>query len=470
MKRYLHYILSLVLSLALGAPCLADEPVAGFRSISVSASSITGVVPIANGGTNNGSLGVSATAVVTGDGSKLVQTANGTALQQLRVNAGGTAIEWFTPSAAGTVTDFSATPTSVFDVATSTTTPALSLDSQTGTGAAGKGLMSPVGGGAGVPAFRILDAQDIPSLNTSILTAGTLPIARGGTNNGSLGVSAVGIYNGNGSAIAQTTGTASQMFRVNAGGTAIEAFTFAAGDVASGVFPIARGGTNNGSLGVSALGIYNGDGSKVVQTTAAANQSWRVNAGGTAVEAFTPGTGTVTSIGLAQSGLSFLGFSADITTSGDVTITPTGTTGDSLYFSGTNTVSLRAIGTGQNNTSKVVSGVPNWSTPWAFKSTGQTITSGTPATVAHGLSYTPQIIMCMLKCTTADLGYEVGDEVIYYPHGAQGQNTGVLVTADGTNINYVCGSAAGAFQLLNEGTGSGASITNSRWDLYFYAF
>lgn len=56
----------------------------------------------------------------------------------------------------------------------------------------------------------------------------------------------------------------------------------------SGVGTIAQGCTNNGSLGVSAVGIYNGDGSKMVQTTASASQSWRVNAGGTAVEAYTP--------------------------------------------------------------------------------------------------------------------------------------------------------------------------------------
>lgn len=70
------------------------------------------------------------------------------------------------------------------------------------------------------------------TLNTSVLTAGTLGIARGGTNNGSLGVSALGIYVGDGSKIVQITGTASQQFRVNAGGTAIEAFTPSSYDIA----------------------------------------------------------------------------------------------------------------------------------------------------------------------------------------------------------------------------------------------
>lgn len=56
----------------------------------------------------------------------------------------------------------------------------------------------------------------------------------------------------------------------------------------SGTATIAQGGTNNGALGVSALGIYAGDGSKVVQITGTASQQFRVNAGGTAIEAFTP--------------------------------------------------------------------------------------------------------------------------------------------------------------------------------------
>lgn len=205
----------------------------------------SGTLPIARGGTNNGSLGVSALGVITGDGSKLVQV-TGTASQMCRVNAGGTAIEFFT-----------------------------------------------------------ISSGDLPSHNhtASDINSGTLPIARGGTNNGSLGTSALGVITGNGSgALTQITGTASQFCRVNSGGTAIEFVTLssshlpshnhAASDINSGTLPIARGGTNNGSLGVSALGIYAGDGSKLVQITGTAGQSFRVNAGGTAVEAYTPGGGS----------------------------------------------------------------------------------------------------------------------------------------------------------------------------------
>lgn len=63
-------------------------------------SNLTGTATIAQGGTNNGSLSVAAGAIPRGDGTKLTGLALGTALQQIRVNAGATDIEYFTPSAA----------------------------------------------------------------------------------------------------------------------------------------------------------------------------------------------------------------------------------------------------------------------------------------------------------------------------------------------------------------------------------
>lgn len=57
------------------------------------------------------------------------------------------------------------------------------------------------------------------------------------------------------------------------------------------VATIGEGGTNNGSLGVNALGVYAGDGSKMTQVVGTAGQQFRVNAGGTAIEAFTNNAG-----------------------------------------------------------------------------------------------------------------------------------------------------------------------------------
>lgn len=88
-----------------------------------------------------------------------------------------------------------------------------------------------------------------------------------------------------------TTATANQFLtNVTTGGVqtkAQPAFTNI-----SGVGTIAQGCTNNGSLGVSALGIYTADGSKITQVTGTASQQVRVNAGGTAIEFFTASAGS----------------------------------------------------------------------------------------------------------------------------------------------------------------------------------
>lgn len=93
---------------------------------------------------------------------------------------------------------------------------------------------------------------------------------------------------------------------------------------ASGVLPIANGGSNNASLGVLATGIIAGDGSKLTQVTAAAGQSWRVNAGGTAVEAYTAaGSGTVTSFSAGDLSPIFTTSEATVTTTPALTFSLT---------------------------------------------------------------------------------------------------------------------------------------------------
>ncbi len=152
----------------------------------------------------------------------------------------------------------------------------------------------------------------------------------------------------------------------SAGTSGLPVLSGGAGAPTIGVLGISGGGTNNGSLGVSALGIYNGDGSKVVQTTGTAGQSWRVNAGGTAVEAFTPGTGTVTSVAQSLTSLGFMSISGSpVTTSGTLALAASGTTGDTIYFSGSNATSKLGIGSA-GNIYTVASGVPSWATPSGF--------------------------------------------------------------------------------------------------------
>ena len=81
----------------------------------------------------------------------------------------------------------------------------------------------PVSGAEDVPTFRGLVSDDIPSLDASKITSGTLEVARGGTG----AVTLTGVIIGNGTSpftgIASTT--ANQMLRVNSAGTAYEWFS-----------------------------------------------------------------------------------------------------------------------------------------------------------------------------------------------------------------------------------------------------
>lgn len=92
--------------------------------------------------------------------------------QSVRRNAGDTAYELYTATT-GTVTTFSASPSSVFDVANATTTPALSLDNQS----ANTVLAGPSTGAATTPGFRSLVAADIPNIAESQVTNLTTDLA-----------------------------------------------------------------------------------------------------------------------------------------------------------------------------------------------------------------------------------------------------------------------------------------------------
>jgi hypothetical protein len=100
----------------------------------------------------------------------------------------------------------------------------------------------------------------------------------------------------------------------------------------------------------------------------------------------------------------------------------------------------------------------------AYESAQQTITSAGALTLAHGLGVKPKLYMIVLQCTTAEAGYSIGDEALAVV-GTSGANTGASVVPDATNLNIRFGSAAGAFSVLNKGTGVVAAITNGNWKL-----
>lgn len=143
----------------------------------------------------------------------------------------------------GTVTTFSASPSSVFDVANATTTPALSLDAQSGN----KFLASPANGSSAAPTFRILDVADFPVLTT----------AQGGTGLSSYTAGDT-LYYASGTLLSKLAkGTAGQFYQMNSGATAPQWSSFS-GDAtvaAGGAVTLATVNSNVGSFTNSSITV-----------------------------------------------------------------------------------------------------------------------------------------------------------------------------------------------------------------------
>jgi len=104
-----------------------------------------------------------------------------------------------------------------------------------------------------------------------------------------------------------------------------------------------------------------------------------------------------------------------------------------------------------------------------FESSAQTITSAGALTIAHGLGGKPDMVWCYLKCTSADAGYSVGDEIIFQQPFDVGANKGFSIVRDATNLVIRFASSATVFGYGNKSTGAFGNLTNGDWEVYFKA-
>ena len=101
-----------------------------------------------------------------------------------------------------------------------------------------------------------------------------------------------------------------------------------------------------------------------------------------------------------------------------------------------------------------------------FTSSDQTITNAGTLSIAHGLGAKPLMFRGVLKCTTAELGYTVGDEVSvaeWIRTEAATANYGFILTADATNIHVRFGT--NGMLIKNKGADTTTLITNASWRL-----
>jgi hypothetical protein len=233
---------------------------------------ITGVLPVANGGTNT-STALSGSSIMISDGTSLIQGALGTSTTLLHGNVSGAP----TYSAVDLANDITGTlPISSGGTNSTTALSGSSLMVSNGAGivqgSAGTATQVLHGNASGTPTYSAI------ALATDV--SGTLPVASGGTNSGTA-LSGSSIMVSNGTGIVQgLAGIATQVLHGNASGTPTYSAIALATDV-SGTLPIGNGGTNSGiSLSGSSIMVSNGTG--IVQGLAGiATQVLHGNSSGT---------------------------------------------------------------------------------------------------------------------------------------------------------------------------------------------
>ena len=99
-----------------------------------------------------------------------------------------------------------------------------------------------------------------------------------------------------------------------------------------------------------------------------------------------------------------------------------------------------------------------------FESAEITLVSDGDFSVAHSLGAVPNLVIAVLVCKTANLGYAVGDELVLA--GNSGTNTGITWAANGTNI---VGSFGSQIPVNAIGATSG-NITYANWKLVLRAW
>lgn len=97
-----------------------------------------------------------------------------------------------------------------------------------------------------------------------------------------------------------------------------------------------------------------------------------------------------------------------------------------------------------------------------YVSAEQTISNAGTGTLAHGLGAIPKLVQIRLVCKTAELGYSIGDEIVWGTF-FQAQDRGLTVAVDATNIVYRYAAQATPFSYLNKTTGASSALTNGNW-------
>lgn len=103
-----------------------------------------------------------------------------------------------------------------------------------------------------------------------------------------------------------------------------------------------------------------------------------------------------------------------------------------------------------------------------FQSSAIVPTAPSTGSQSHGLGSQPRQLLAVLRCTTAEYGWSIGDEIFLGWGGLSNGNRGLILYSDSTNVGYVISDR---IDVLNKSTGAAvAGITTGSWDLYIRAW
>jgi hypothetical protein len=108
-----------------------------------------------------------------------------------------------------------------------------------------------------------------------------------------------------------------------------------------------------------------------------------------------------------------------------------------------------------------------------YTSAQQTYTIGGSLTLAHGLGEVPKFAFVIMRCTTADHGYSIGDEFFWVGHtdgdGSAGRCNPPLIIRDGTNLNIRFAQTFFRLPLKSTNDNITGTPTPANWRAIFVA-
>ncbi len=145
-----------------------------------------------------------------------------------------------------------------------------------------------------------------------------------------------------------------------------------------------------------------------------------------------------------------------------------GQTTATVLFSASGYLPVGRLGSagGSPSSSTFLRGDDTWANPSpTYTSSDITITAGAAGnqTLAHGLGAIPKHVSLFLVCTSAELGYSVGEVVPVEFGTINGNNTGVTATVDATNIKLYPATSVGYVFANRASSNTLTPIDTSKW-------